>query len=248
MSFDPTLGTIKFNGTTPSRSAILRLTYTPKFVRISEAGSVASNGTNGVFDDRTISDFNYWTLASGNVADASSNIKNDRMIFTYVRGAGAGSGARPYLATYRFGLRLPTPVYTNDSGAVVNLSVTGNVGPYQVDPSNGRVYFTAADEDRSVSITYVGADVGTGAQLTGQFASGSVSLIQERSEAPILIEQALNESNVSTFIDPFDFTSSDFRVRRPALTWMFWTSNRAGYPDIYFETIAPRLSPLPLSK
>jgi hypothetical protein len=75
-----------------------------------------------------------------------------------------------------------------------------------------------------------------------------VSLIQERAEAPILIEQALNESNVSTFIDPFDFTSSDFRVRRPALTWMFWTSNRAGYPDIYFETIAPRLSPLPLSK
>jgi hypothetical protein len=201
-----------------------------------------------VFDDRTIGDFNYWTLASGSAADASSNIKNDRMIFTYVRGAGAGSGARPYLATYRFGLRLPTPVYTNDSGAVVSLSVTGNVGPYQVDPSNGRVYFTAADEDRAVSITYVGADVGTGAQLTGQFASGSVSLIQERAEAPILIEQALNESNVSTFIDPFDFTSSDFRVRRPALTWMFWTSNRAGYPDIYFETIAPRLSPLPLSK
>jgi hypothetical protein len=246
--FDPTLGTVKFAGTTPSRSAILRLTYTPRFVKISENGSVASTGTNGVFDDRAISDFSYWTLASGAQADATSDIKNDRMIFTYVRGAGAGSGARPYMATYRFGLRLPTPVYTNDNGSVLNLSVTGNVGPYQVDPSNGRVYFTAADEDRPVSISYTGADVGTGAQLASQFSSGNVSLIQERPEAPILIEQASNESNVTAFIDPFDFPSSDFRVRRPPLTWLFWTSNRAGYPDIYFETVAPRLTPLPISK
>jgi hypothetical protein len=152
------------------------------------------------------------------------------------------------MATYRLGLRLPTPIFTNESGAVPSISVTGNVGPYQVDPSSGRVYFTAADEDRTVTVTYTGADLGTGTQLSSQAVVGNVTFIQERPEAPVPIEQAANESNVSAFIDPFDFTSSDLRVRRPPLMWLFWTSNRAGYPDLYFQSIAPRLTPLPLGK
>jgi hypothetical protein len=159
------------------------------------------------------------------------------------------------MKTMRFGVQLPTGIHTQANGNVsLPMSVSGMANSttsfYQVDPANGRVYFTAENENRSVSITYTPVDPETGNALPPRTypnpAIGeppvTVTMITERAEVPVPIEQAVNESQLYSFIDPLDSTSD--ANRRPGLVWMFYTSTRAGGPDIYFQTIAPRLTPV----
>jgi hypothetical protein len=146
----------------------------------------------------------------------------------------------------RFGVRLPHRILTNEAGVPVSLNVQalqGSHSAYQIDPANGRVYFTAVDEDRPVRITYTGLDE-AGNVLTNQQVEAFITLVGERAEEAIPIEQAVNESALSAFLDPFTFAND----RRPPLVWLFWTSTRAGNPDLYFQTIAPQWSPVPLGR
>ncbi len=244
---DPNLGTIRFSSGIPSNQAELRLTYTARFLRISAGGPAAYSNTSGLFDWRFASDGFYWRRQNGNAVTPSDDIRNDRYVFTYGRSAGSGQAARPAIETMRLGIRLPYRIATGRNGVPVSISVTGNVGPYQLDPANGRVYFTGLDEDSQVSVVFTGVD-DNGSAVAGAQATANVSFVLERAEEQILIEQAVNESNVTSFLDPFSFLTNDnvhgFEMRRPPLMWMFWTSTRAGSPDVYFQSINPRLSPI----
>lgn len=247
VTLDPALGTVRFSNTSPSRNAELRLTYTPRFTRISDTAGSGYSGATMMFDTRTISNFQYWRTASGAAASSSDVIPNDRYVFVYGRGAGSGLSAQPVMTTMRLGVRLTTPILTDGNGVVQNLSVSGNTGPYEVDPANGRVYFTRADEGHVVTIQYQGVDITTGTGLRGTLSvQAQVGMVLEKSEAQIPIEQAVNESNVAAFLDPFDVQSSDMNRRRPPLVWLFWTSSRSGSPDLYFESVATRMAPVPL--
>jgi hypothetical protein len=129
----------------------------------------------------------------------------------------------------------------------VTVVVTNNIGPYEVDPAAGRIYFTALDEDNpAVSVTYTGVDIGTGNSLpSATIGPVTVSYVLEKDETPVMIDQAVNEGSLSAFLDPFSYQSSGTASNdRPPLVWMFYSSTRNGYPDVYFQTIAPRLSPL----
>jgi hypothetical protein len=148
----------------------------------------------------------------------------------------------------RFGVKLPTRIALTASGTPVSVNV-GSQGPYQLDPSGGAIYFTGADEDGAVTIQYTGVDESTGNPVVEPQFSAGVSLIPEKTEAPVLIDQAINETNLFTFLDwvtyPFSTTSPNPAAPpRPALFWMFYTSTRAGVPDIYMQTIAPRFAPI----
>jgi hypothetical protein len=166
------------------------------------------------------------------------------MVFTYGRSAsGTGQAARPFLRTMRLGLNLKRTVYTGPTGGELfgNIRVTGNTGPYQLDAANGRVYFTRADEDRVVTVEFTGVDPATGGPVqVRQFETGAVTWVSERSEEPILMDRPVNEANVASFLDPFDLNDA----RRPGLVWLFWASTRGGVPDLFFQTIAPRLAPV----
>ena len=146
----------------------------------------------------------------------------------------------------RLGVQLPTAISTQASGIVTSLSVTGNVGPYQVDPVSGRVYFTDLDENQLVTVTYTGVDEAN-QQLGSQTVKSIVTLVPERNETPVVIEQAVNEAGLTALLDPFD-PGGQIGARRPGLIWLFWSSTRAGTPDVYFETIAPRWTPIPTGK
>ncbi|MFZ4506301.1 MAG: PQQ-binding-like beta-propeller repeat protein [Fimbriimonas sp.] len=238
--FDGSTGTVRFNSGTPNRNAVLRLTYQPTFLRISAASAASYASPTGMFDNRLVSSLDYWARSNGTAAQPSDVVTNDRFVFTYNRAAaGAGQAARPFLTTYRFGVRLGMPVNTLANGAVTFINVAGNTGPFQVDAANGVVYFTAADEDRNVTITFTGTDVGSGLPLPGRLVTATVSLVVERAEEPILMDQAINESGLTGFLDPFDALNA----RRPGLIWLFWTSTRAGTSDLFFQTIAPKLTP-----
>jgi len=240
---DPADGSVRFVGSVPPRNADLSLTYSPRFYRVSE-GSAGYSEPQVMFESKAIGDASYWVPADA----TNTAVRNDRMIMVYSRQGGEGQASRPVMKTMRFGIQLPTPILTNNAGAVASLTVSGNSGPYQVDPANGRVYFTAVDENANVQINYVGAEPASGNALPAQNIAGVVGLIEETKESAIRIEQAVNEINATAFLDPFDPNTTDVRFRRPTLIWLFWTSSRAGSNDIYMQTIAPRFAPQPLGR
>jgi hypothetical protein len=239
---DPFAGSIRFGGSAPARNAQLLLSYQPYFARISETNSGYSSPVL-IFDNRKTTDTTYWS------GSGAANAQNDRLVVMATRGGGAGLATRPVMKTLRLGVQLPTPILTRDNGAVVALTVTGNTGPYQVDPASGRVYFTVADDGRAINVSYTGADRGTGASVgTVTVSNSTVDMITESEEALIPIEQAVNEGGLAAIADPFDPNSNDDRLRRPAMYWIIWSSTRGGVPDLYIQTIAPRLAPAPLGR
>jgi outer membrane protein assembly factor BamB len=237
---DPNLGTVRFGTAVPARASELLLTYRPRFQRMSEGGGTGYVGPTMLFDTRAASSVSYWRRADHTNPLPSDTFPLDRMVVTYGRSAaGAGQASRPHMSTFRFGVRLGFRVHTGTDGSVTGLTVAGSTGPYQIDPANGRVYFTGADEDRLVTIQYRGVVEATGEPSAWQTVQAPVLPIVERREAPIPIEQAVNESHVATFLDPFQAGSW-----RPNLIWMIWTSTRGGTPDLYFQGIAPRFTPV----
>jgi hypothetical protein len=259
---DPDLGTVRFSSAMPAQNMEIRLTYNPAFLRVTNGTSGAYSGPTGIYDDHYVgydaAGLNYalWYTANGASATWSSNVQADRTMFFFGKSAGNSLTARPFMTTMRFGIRLPTPIVTLPGGAPVSVAVSGNTGPYQVDPANGRVYFTSADEDRPITITYTGANEADGSQYPGMQVSASVSYVLEHDETPVLIDQAVNEGSLNAFLDPFTYPNTqpvalgytDSPNARPPLVWMFYTSTRAGGPDVYFQTIAPMLNPVPPSQ
>lgn len=248
MSIDPNLGTVTFTSSVPLNKATILLDYTPRFIRVSESNVAGHAAPTVLWDNRIagdVSPYSYWfnVNAGGTVSNVppSATPRSARYVYTYTRAAaGAGNAARPYWKTLRIGVQLPTAIYTDAGGNVTGLNITGATGPVQVDPALGRIYFQSDDEDRNVSITYNGVDEGTGGPILVNNPAGgyNVGLIVERSEGAVPINQAVNESAMSPFLDPFDNNP-----RRPGLIWMYYVSTRAGEPDLYFQTMAPRFTP-----
>ena len=241
---DLSRGTLRFATATLPVNAELRATYTPRFLRISGANRGAGHSSPSLlFDNRLIGEFSYWARADGSPINASDPIRPGRFMFTYGRGAsGEGQTARPYLRSARLGIQLPTGIHTQPNGTLTAVEVSGATGFCQFDPAKGRVYFTDADENRSVTVRYTGIDPASGAEITGLSTTAIVGIISEDDEMPLPIDQAVNETQLTSFLDPFD--PAPVAERRPGLVWMFYTSTRAGGPDLFFQTIAPRFTPL----
>lgn len=235
---DPNLGTVRLSNTLPARGGQLFLTYQPRFLKVS-AGGAAYGTPSLMFDNRLVGDLSYWSNSANAAATMADQVRPGRFIFTYGRAASGNQTARPYMQTVRAGVQLPTAIATNPNGALVNLVVTGATGFYQVDPANGRLYFTAADEDRNITVAYTGFD-DAGNPVAYAATAYTTVLLSERNEAPIPIDQAANELQLTTVLDPFEGTLAQ---RRPGLYWLFWTSTRGGSPDVYFQTLAPRFTP-----
>lgn len=242
---DPSMGTVRFGSAVPSVQAVVYLTYTPRILRVS-GGTGAGHGSPSILvDNRLTGNIDYWARPDNTAVQPADQVRPTRFIFTYTRaGSGEGQTARPYMRTARLGAQLDYPIYTNADGSIPpgGLIVTGATSFYQVDPANGRVYFTDRDENRSVTIQYTALDEATGQPFNpGPAQSYTVGLLTEKPEAPIGIEQAVNETQMWTSLDDWDAPSTG---RNPGLIWMFWSSTRAGTPDLMFQTIAPRFTPV----
>jgi hypothetical protein len=245
---DSRMGTVRMSTGLPLSTDKLILSYTPKFLRASVGTTAGYSGVSQFHDNRVDgvtppNTTKYWARPDNTTIVAGDTPRVNRFFLSYNRAAaGAGQAARPFMKTMRLGIQLPYQIYTNASGNIVGLTVTGATDFFQVDPVKGRIYFSAQDEDRPVSITYYSIDKSTGAQV-GPFTETNVrvTLISEMDETPVPIEQAVNESNMIAFPDPFDNPA----FPRPNLVWMFWSSTRGGSPDLYFQTVAPRFAPQP---
>ena len=246
---DTQLGTIRFANTTPGTNYHVFATYQPKFLRVSVAKTAALTGPVLLWDDRHVGSTNFnpgtfqmydrfWYVGNVHATLTDPRLLNNRYVAVYNRAAlpsgGPAISARPLMETLRLGVSVGTTIPTTQAGDVdfTNFAVVGAIGPYQVDPTTGRVYFTALDEDNVVSITVRGVTP----------PPYKVSLLPEQIEAPIPIDQPINEGRVAAFIDPFD--STGVNTRRPDLLWLLWSSTRTGTADVYFQTIAPILWPI----
>jgi len=240
---DPSMGTVRFASPPPSR-AILQLVYQPQYVRLSQGTQSGYTMPSTLFDSRLVGDVGFWARPDGTKAQSGDPIRTGRTIAMYSRAAaGGGQAARPLMTTLRPGIQLPLPIATDAGGNVLPITVNGvtrAVSFWQVDPAQGRIYFTSADEDNTVSISYTGRDSSGNTVVITLPAAGNpppkVGLLIERAEDAVPIDKAINESNVTTFLDPFE-------GGRPNLFWMIWSSTRLGGSDLYFQTLSPRYAP-----
>ncbi|MEQ1933695.1 MAG: hypothetical protein ABL962_07440, partial [Fimbriimonadaceae bacterium] len=204
---DPNLGTVRLANSLPTKNVVLYLTYRPRVLKVSASGTGYSGATM-MFDNRLIGETSYWADSATNTAVTITDpVVTSRYILTYSRAAaGNGQTARPYMQTLRLGVQLPYDVATDPNGNIVGIAVTGATSYYQVDPANGRLYFTDADENRAITVTYTAVDdAGNRFNYTTP-APVTIGLMTERGEIPVLMDQTVNESQMSAFLDPFDIS------------------------------------------
>lgn len=243
-------GSVKLTGAVIPTNMKLFFRATPRFVRVSEG--IASNyrGVSMIFDDRPISETNFAGMAgmqfnngplTGLVSADAPLV--DRYTISYLRTSTEGSeAAAPYLRTLRIGIKLPYKPKLNRNGVlerfIVNRGlINGTV--FQVDPVNAALYTNVENLDTTVQVTYTAVD--ENGQSFNYTVTGTVGLVGESSETKIPMEQGLNESAVSLAVDPMlPPFNNPFNLRRPGLIWMVWTSQRAGTPDVFMQSVAPK--------
>src|SRR5690606_37600936 len=147
------------------------------------------------------SDNGFYFRNDNTPAVGSDQTRPFRSIFTYVRGTGDGNTTRPYMQTLQFGIQLPYAIYTDQDGNIPGLTIVGATSFYQVDPANGRIYFADVDEGRNVRVVYNAIDEGTGNPIPQAAATYRIGYVTERSEAPVSIDQAVNESETWFTLD-----------------------------------------------
>ncbi|HEV2474285.1 MAG TPA: hypothetical protein VGS41_16530, partial [Chthonomonadales bacterium] len=163
-------------------------------------------------------------------------------------------GAIVYKAM-RLMIRLPRPPAlttpnSNGQQQLAGLTVTGNLGPYEVDWTRGRIYFTQVDENSQVTVNYTYKDPATNNSLPSGALTYTVTWGDEISstaqaansgqpytdvttpEVFMPTDASVNEGQVAAFLDPFS-----------EKVWVFWTSTRASTTDLYYQTLAPQFYP-----
>ncbi len=251
---DSSAGSFRIVGGNVPSATDLRVFYSANFIRVTDSEVAGYSSTNLMFDNRlaranfsngsaTFPDAFWFSNQNTILAPGTQEIASRYIVGGVRSGLGGGTTTRPFFMTLRYGVRLGFPLATNSDGALLDsvtvTTQTGNPinGAYQVDPAAGRIYFTLNDENTPVRISVNRVSVGTNVVINAR-----PTLVGERSEEPVVLERAINESDVSMFFDPtvLDLAYSG----RRSLIWMLWSSTRNGAPDIYMQTISPKLRPI----
>jgi|GEM_PF-2549854 len=259
---DPTVGTVTFTGKAPAPTDVVTANYIPQTMRLNvnrnnlPPDPVSGSSTNPcAFLDMSPDQYPGMVFAAGSnaqVPPAQTMPVTRYWLFYRKTGSGLPAPAQIYYKTMRLMVRLNHGVLLNPDGTVnngttQNITVTGNVGPYEVDWARGRVYFTPADEGRTVTITYnwqstqngnavsTSTDTVTGVVSWQDEISAAVTPTdQSASEVALPTKVSVNEGQVAAFKDPFENK-----------VWVFWVSTRDGTPDLYYETISPQFYLIP---
>lgn len=239
---DPTLGTVKFAGTALPKSTVIQVRYVPTFLRLSDTTVAGYNSPSAVFDNRlehsnTAVNYSFWKTPSGNNEPANSvNTFADRWVISAGKSAtSGGQTSRPAMSTFRIGIRVGRAIMVNADGSLAEgLTINGHSGSYQIDPAAGRIYFTRYDEDKVINIQLTG-----GGSIPPVAVRGVATLVGETQENFVSMDTAVNESNLSLFMDPIGLNSN-----RRGLIWMLWSSTRNGAPNVFMQSIARKIIPV----
>lgn len=191
-------------------------------------------------------------------------------LWVFWRKAGAGiESSTIFYSTYRVGVDLTKlldkagkpaePIKWNTNGFPSDM-VQGNLGPWEVERSGKRIYFSGVDERyRSLfkcdTPAAVQAALGAG---PGPITIKYTNIYDEEQTVEVpdvfwlneLPEQSLfgfatgtniNEGSIWAFADP-EPTGGTLQPIPSSKIWVFWTSTRRGTSDLFWETFCPDFS------
>lgn len=186
----------------------------------------------------------------------------DRLWVFWRKAGTAVDSSTIFYTTMRIGVDLaklglpPIPV-DPISGKVkptTNLTVSGALGPFEIDRTGTKIYFSEVDERYASLITPDNAAVlGMPGQLTISYRPESgpdvrnvplrdISWITELPEQSLFgfaADSNVNEGSIYAFADPNPKESGTSTRVLSSKIWVFWTSTRGGNSDLYWETLSP---------
>lgn len=237
ITINMTSGAVQFDGALIPANMQLSMRYRAEFVRISGGQGANYKGVSMVFDDRMVGDTLNWRDAGGNPLGTVVP-RNDRFVFTYLKeDQESRLGPQAIMRTARFGIVLSQRLATDANGNYQITAISGNLGPFQVDPVNNRIYFQSEDEARSVQISYVS----TGGNTTDR---QTVGVLTETAETTLPMTPGVTSLQVALDAPSTAF-NNNVSARRANLLWLIWSSTQQGVPDIYMGTVAPFFSSRP---
>jgi hypothetical protein len=249
---DPGSGTVRFRTPLPAKAKVV-VSYTPMAMRLS--GSADSDTSPFVVLDKTPDTM--WTIGPSSVT-APGPV--DRLWLFWRKPASGVRATTVFYRTMRLGVQLSKPIRNYASEQVLpassDLSVNGNNGPFEIDWTRGRVYFTEKDErypglsgsPGPITVSYKAVDPSdptntNGVDTTDTF--DTVSWRPELAETALLgnaAEAMVNEGQVCAFPEPEVLAGPGTGLPLGAVAgkmWVFWTSTRTGQTDIFYETVSP---------
>ena len=135
-----------------------------------------------------------------------------------------------------------------------NISIQDALGPWEVDRTGTKVYFSEVDERyrslitpdnaalvpmpaNPITITYTPA---SGTQVTRELRDISwITELPEQSLFGFAAESNVNEGSIYAFADPQPRESGTSTRILSSKIWVFWTSTRGGNSDLFWETLSP---------
>lgn len=239
---DTEAGSVRFSGGIVPRNVRLFVRSSPRFLRLSQRAGFNYRNASMVYDDRWADDASYWIGSGGVGLNLNGAGTNDRFVVGFSRTASqGGTTSRPGIASYRFGVQLPTAIFTDENGRLAAGAFTfSGAGAVQIEPSTGKVFFPATADGQTVTINYRGSEGGR--DLGNITVNLVVSVIPEADDAILALNRSANETGLVLALDPQGggFNNQTGASRRPNLLWSFWTSTRDGASDVYFQTLAPK--------
>ena len=162
-------------------------------------------------------------------------------------------GAKPILLTSNGGI----PMDNSTSPATPKITMTGNIGPWEIDRTGTKIFFTTSDERyRSlgyygstsalggypgpITIDYVWDDLGGSAEQTATLELTDISWIEEIPEQSLFgfaADTNVNEGSI------YGFPDSSIGANEPGKLHLFWSSTRSGVSNLFWETFVPGLTP-----
>ena len=254
---NPADGTVKFLQP-PDANALVYAKYRPRAYRLTDdpAGDTAPCAIADYYDNRKYMlndpDGNPFYVPSG--WSASVYPPTDRLWALWRRpGVGICYKTIRYMVQLKFQIGLD--VNEGDRPAVTGVTGIGApIGkPIEIDWTKNRLYFSASDAVAYKDVTEGGVvkkvPVPNQVQIAYTDAAGNSREDGGPTDTPVFVQMvdeeigpsgktfgnltniSINESQVGAFKDPWDNK-----------VWVFWTSTRAGNPDLYYETISPMFS------
>lgn len=185
----------------------------------------------------------------------------DRMWVFWRKTGTAVDSSTIFYTTMRIGVDLTKlglpPIPMNGDGTIpptAGLEVNNALGPWEVDRTGTKIYFSETDERYRSMITpansaALGAppvdmtihydDAKGNAQQKTLYDVSWITELPEQSLFGFAADANVNEGSIYAFADPQPIESGTSGGVLSSKIWVFWTSTRAGNSDLFWETLSP---------
>ncbi len=239
----------------------LRADYTPQAMRIT-TDSAADGSPHAFIEHTSMTRQVVPGLDPGWDRDKPAPV--DRMWVFWRKTGTAVDSATIFYTTMRVGVDLTKlglpPIPVNADGTIsptARLTVNNALGPWEVDRTGTKIYFSEVDERyRSLINADNAAALGTvpdAINISYRDDGGTdrsaplpdVSWITEMPEQSLFgfaSDANVNEGSIYAFADPQPQESGTSVRLMSSKIWVFWTSTRGGVSNLFWETISPNFS------